>query len=204
MAGNSSATAPEERPNPIATIRSLADLIETDHLARIYSALLLADDGEITPQDVLDHVAVPRATVYDDLTWLVEEGLATRSENGRPHRYRATPGELTLSPWMSTSPRERTYFLALVVALAHREDNQNIGTFIDRNGIETLADALEYTLIRLDGRTTMRSMARSLDLPVAEAETIFQEFVSVLGALDRSPVASSTIELPTDVATEIE
>jgi hypothetical protein len=138
--------------------------------------------------------------VYDDLTWLVEEGIATRSENGRPHRYRATPGELTLSPWMSTSPRERTYFLAL----ARREDNQNIGTFIDRNGIETLADALEYTLIRLDGRTTMRSMARGLDLPVVEAETIFQEFVSVLGALDRSPVASSTIELPTDVATERE
>jgi hypothetical protein len=88
-----------------------------------------------------------------------------------------------------------------MVALARREDNRNIGTFIDRYGIEALADALEYTLIRLDERTTMRSMAQALDIPVVEAETIFQEFVRVLGSLARSPVASS-IELPTDVATD--
>lgn len=197
MAGNSSASAPGDRSNPIATIRTLADLIETDHLARVYTALLLADDGETTPQDILDHVSVPRATVYDDLTWLVEEGLATRSEAGRPHHYLATPEGLALSPWESMAPRERTYFLALVIALANREDNQNIGTFLDRYGVETLADSLEYTLTRLDGQTTMRSMARALDMPVVEAETIFQEFVGVLGALDRSSVASPSLDLPT-------
>ena len=102
------------------------------------------------------------------------------------------------------SARERTYFLTLVVAIARQEDNRDVGTFIDRHGVETLADALEYTLIRLDGRTTMRSMSRELDFPVVEAETIFQEFVSVLSDLDRSPVASSSIEVPIDIAAETE
>lgn len=56
-------------------------------------------------------------------------------------------------------PRELTYYLALVVALARREETAQIGTFVDRHGVETLADALEYTLTRLDGATTMRLMA---------------------------------------------
>lgn len=202
MSGNSSASATQERSNPISTLRSLADLIETDHLARVYAALLLATDGEATPQDILDHVDVPRATVYDDLTWLTEEGLATRSETGRPHRYRATPEGLTLSPWQSMEPRERTYYLSLVIALARHEDNQNIGGFLDRHGVETLADALEYTLARLDGRTTMRSMARALDSPVVEAETIFQEFVGILSDLDRSTVASTSLDLPDDISAD--
>lgn len=202
MAGNSSPSPTHERANPIATIRSLADLIDIDHRARVYTALLLAEDGEATPQDLCDTIAVPRATIYDDLTWLVEEGLATRSETGRPYRYRATPEGLTLSPWQSMVPRERTYYLALVVALARHEENQNIGTFIDRHGIETLANALEYTLTRLDGRTTMRSMARSLDLPVVEAETIFQECIGILSDLNQSAVASQSLEVPTDVAVD--
>lgn len=202
MAGNSSTSPPPERTNPIATIRSLADLISTDHRARVYTALLLAEDGEATPQEICDTVAVPRATIYDDLTWLVDEGLATRSETGRPHHYRATPEGLTLSPWQSTRPRERTYYLALVVTLARHDENQNIGTFIDRHGMETLADALEYTLTRLDGQTTMRSMARALDLPVVEAETIFQEFIGVLSDLEQSAIDSQSLEVPTDVAVD--
>lgn len=196
MAGNASAT----QTNPIATIRSLAALIEPDHRARVYTALLLAEEGELTPQEIRDTTEVPRATIYDDLGWLVEEGLAARSDTGRPHRYRATPKALSLSPWQTMGPRERTYYLALVVAVARKEENQTVETFIDRHGIETLADALEYTLARLDGQTTVRSMARALDLPVVETESIFQAFISILGDLDQSPTTSQSLDLSLDAA----
>lgn len=80
MAGNTS-SAPTERSNPVATIRSLADLIDTEHRARVYTALLLADDGVATPQELCETLSVPRATIYEDLLWLVEEELATRKRH---------------------------------------------------------------------------------------------------------------------------
>lgn len=199
MTGNTTSSAAGERSNPIATIRSLAALIDSDHRARVYTALLLAEDGELTPQEIRDTTAVPRATIYDDLGWLVEEGLATRSDTGRPHRYRATPEGLSLSPWQTMGSRERTYYLGLVIAVARYEENETIRTFVDRHGVETLADALEYTLTRLDGRTTLRSMARILDLPVVETETIFQAFIGVLNDLNQSPIASQSLDVPLDV-----
>ncbi len=196
MAGNTTSSATGERSNPIATIRSLAALIDSDHRVRVYTALLLAEDGESTPKEIRDTTAVPRATIYDDLGWLVEESLATRSDTGRPYRYRATPEGLSFSPWQSMAPRERTYYLALVVALARNKENETIGTFLDRHGVETLADALEFTLTRLDGRTTLRSMARTLDLPVVETEAIFQAFIGVLNDMDQSPIASQSLDVP--------
>jgi DNA-binding transcriptional ArsR family regulator len=167
-------------------MRSLAELVETDHLARVFAVLLLSEDDELTPDEVRERTGVARATVYDDLRRLDEAGLAERATDGRPHRYRAVPDGLTLSPWQPLEPRERLYFLGLVVALARREENSNLETFLERHGIEALADALAYTFERLEGRTTMRSMARALDLPVVEAETVFQELVAILGELDRS------------------
>lgn len=95
-------------------------------------------------------------------------------------------------------PREQTYYLALGVAVARKEENQTLGTFIDRHGIETVADALQYTLTRLDGRTTLRSMARALDLPVVETETIFQAFIGILSDLDQSPIDSQLLDMPLD------
>lgn len=186
-------------PNPIGSMRSLAELVETDHLARVFATLLFAEDSEATPDEVRELTGVPRATVYDDLRRLADMGLAERTTNRRPHRYRATPGRLTLSPWHPLAPREHLYFLGLVVALARREENSNIKTFLDRHDVETLADALTYTFERLEGRTTMRSMAHALDLPVVEAETVFQEFLAILGDLDRSTVGP---DLPPELETD--
>ncbi|WP_185715563.1 DUF7437 domain-containing protein [Halocatena pleomorpha] len=198
MAGN--VTSSPTRSNPVATIRSLAALIEPDHRARVYTTLLLAEDGELTPQEICDSIAVPRATIYDDLSWLVEEGLAARSETGRPHRYQATPQALSLSPWQTMGPRERTYYLALVVAVARKAENQTVETFIDRHGVETLADAIEYTLTRLKGQTTLRSMARELDLPVVETESIFQAIVGILSDLNQSHITPQSLDIPLDAA----
>lgn len=61
-----------------------------------------------------------------------------------------------------------------------RTTNENLRLYRDRHGVAGLATALEYARDYVRGRTNARVVARELDIPVLEAETVLQELREVL------------------------
>ena len=71
---------------------------------------------------------------------------------------------------------------ALVAAIARIEDDEDIAVFVERHGLDGLAEALAYAFEQVDGTITHRRMARELDLSPLEAESILQTLEPVAAA----------------------
>ena len=159
---------PQSGRSPIQQLQTVADLLETPALARVYAQIL--QHGPITVSEILDDLDIPQGTAYDYVQNLETAGLVEKTRDQRPYEYDAESIALTLS----TDGETQTITPALIAAVAHREENEDIDMYIQRHGLDGLAIALEYAAEYVDGTVNHRITARELDLSPLEAEVILQ------------------------------
>jgi predicted transcriptional regulator len=156
------------RDRPLQQLQTVADLIETPALARIYAHT--EREGPVTVGSLVDELEIPQGTAYDYVRRLETAGLLKRVNDARPYEYDADAISLTLSVDGTTT----TVTPALVAAIARTEEDEDVDVYVERHGLDGLAEALEYAFERVDGTVTHRIMARELDLSPLEAEIVLQ------------------------------
>lgn len=153
---------------PLHQLETVADVLETPPLARIYAHVL--QHGPVTVSDLIEALDVPQGTAYDYVKKLESAGLIEKTSTQRPYEYDAEPLSLTLS----TDGETQAITPSLVAAVARRDDDEDIDVFVDRHGLDGLATALDYTFEYVEGTVNHRIAARELDLSPLEAEIILQ------------------------------
>ena len=153
---------------PIQQLQTVADLLETPALARLYAHIL--QHGPVTVSESVDELGIPQGTAYDYVQNLETAGLVENTRDQRPYEYDAEPIELTLS----TDGETQTITPAFIAAVARRDEDEDIDVYIERHGLDGLAVALEYAYEYVDGTVNYRISARELDLSPLEAEIILQ------------------------------
>ena len=171
------AGAPERAVNGLL---SVAHLLEEPRLARLYTFVLR--EGEVTIDDIVSDLAVPRTTAYSDASTLVEQGVLIRDEDTKTHTYSAVP--ITLSANLDGD----TYTITptLIEAFGRSPRDQDLDLLIERHGLGKLAAALTYAIPYTDGEMSERLAARELDLQEALAIAVLQALRDVV--LDMKPV----------------
>jgi len=97
---------------PIQQLQTVADLLETPALARLYAHIL--QHGPVTVSEVLDELDIPQGTAYDYVQNLETAGLVEKTRDQRPYEYDAESIALTLS----TDGETQTITPALIAAVA--------------------------------------------------------------------------------------
>lgn len=156
------------RQAPIRQLQTVVDLLETPALARMYAHIL--QHGPVTVSEMVDELDVPQGTAYDYVQKLEAVGLAEKARDQRPYEYDAEPVSLTLS----TDGETQTITPAVIAAVARRDKDDDVDVYIERHGLDGLADALEYAYEYVDGTVNHRIAARELDISPLEAEIILQ------------------------------
>jgi DNA-binding MarR family transcriptional regulator len=154
--------------SPIQQLQTIADLLDTPALARIYAHIL--QKGPVTVPDIVADLDFPQGTAYDYVQKLEAAEFVEKTRTQRPYNYDADPVSLTLS----ADGESRTITSALIAAVARRAENDDIDVYIGRHGIDGLAVALNYAQEYVDGTVNHRIAARELDLSPLEAEIILQ------------------------------
>ena len=72
---------------------AVADLLDEPRLARLYTHVLRSDD--VTIDEIVADLGIPRTTAYSDAASLVELGVLTRDETQKTHTYTALSVVLT-------------------------------------------------------------------------------------------------------------
>jgi len=151
---------------PIQQLQTVANLLKTPALARLYANIL--QHGPVTVSEVLDDLDLPQETAYDYVQILETACLVEKTREQRPYEYGAESIALTLS----TDGETQTITPALIGAVARRDED--IDVYIERHGLDCLATALEYAYEYVDGTVTHRIVARELDLSALEAKITLQ------------------------------
>ena len=159
---------PQSGRPPIQQLQTVADLLETPALARLYAYILRR--GPVTVSEIVNDLDIPQGTAYDYVQNLETAGLMEKTREKRPYEYNAESIALTLS----TDSGTQTITPALIDAVARRDEDEDIDVYIDRHGLDGLAVALEYTYEYVKGEVNHRIAARELDLSPLEAEIILQ------------------------------
>ncbi|MFP8952778.1 helix-turn-helix domain-containing protein [Natrialbaceae archaeon A-arb3/5] len=153
---------------------SVAQLLEEPRLARLYTFVLRA--GDVTVDDVVDELEMPRTTAYSDTGTLVELGVLTRDEEQKTHTYSAVPITLTASLDGDTY----TVTPTLIEAFGRSPRDQDLDLLIERYGLGKLAAALTYAIPYAEGEMSERIAARELDLQQAFAIAVLQALRNVV------------------------
>ncbi|MFC3959658.1 DUF7437 domain-containing protein [Halovivax cerinus] len=148
---------------------SIADLLEEPRIAQLYA--YIAREGSVTVRDASETLGLAQGTAYSDVDRLLDAGLVETTTDGQPRRFDACDIDLTVA---DGGGREYTITPALVDAVARRTTDEDIDTYIDRNGIAGLATALTYAVDRERGEVTHRLMADDLDISPLAAELVLQ------------------------------
>jgi hypothetical protein len=166
----------DQSPQPLQRLQTVAALIETPALARIYTHV--ERHGPVTVSELVEELGVPQGTAYDYVQRLEGADLLIRTTDSRPYEYAAEDLALTLSIGEQTT----TVTPALVAALARREEDEDLAVYVDRHGVDGLAAALDYAFEYVDGTVNHRIMARELDFSPLEAEIVLQALEPVAAA----------------------
>ena len=153
---------------PIQQLQTIANLLDTPALARIYAYIL--QEGPVSVPDIVADLDFPQGTAYDYMQKLEAAEFVVKTQTQRPYNYDADPISLTLT----TGGETRTITSALIASVARRAENDDINMYIDRHGIDGLAIALDYAQEYVEGAVNHRIAARELDLSPLEAEIILQ------------------------------
>jgi len=156
------------RDRPLEQLQTVADLIETPALARIYT--YTEREGPVTVGDLVDELGIPQGTAYDYVQRLEAADLLKQVTKSRPYEYDAEAISLTLSVDGTTT----TVTPALIAAIAHVDTDEDVDVYVKRHGLDGLSAALEYAFEQVGGTVNHRIMARELDLSPLEAEIILQ------------------------------
>jgi len=155
-------------------LMSIAHLLEEPRLARLYTVVLR--EGEVTIDDLVDELDMPRTTAYSDTGTLVELGVLTRDEEQKTHTYSAIPITLTAD----LDGDEYTVTPTLIDAFGRSPRDQDLDLLIEKHGLGKLAAALTYAIPYTDGKMSERVAARELDLQPAFAIAVLQALRAVV------------------------
>ena len=153
---------------------SVAQLLEEPRLARLYTFVLR--EGDVTIDDIIEELEMPRTTAYSDAGTLVELGVLTRDEDQKTHRYSAVPITLTAN----LDGDEYTITPTLIEAFGRSPRDRDLDLLIERHGLGKLAAALAYAIPYADGEMSERVAARELDLQHAFAIAVLQALRDVV------------------------
>ena len=173
--------------HPLDTMLAVSDVIRNDRLAKLYARVLELDSPTI--EELSEGIESSTTTIYEDIKHLVEIDLLERVTETQPYRYQASQVDMTIQAGGEAFQITPT----LLVALAERQSNENIGLYIDRNGVSGLATAIEYARAYTQSKMNARIMAREQDIPVLEAETILQELQEII--LEAEPGISTSLDI---------
>ena len=68
---------------PIQQLQTVADLLETPALARLYAHIL--QNGPVTVSEIIDELGIPQGTAYDYVQNLETAGLVEKIREQRPY-----------------------------------------------------------------------------------------------------------------------
>jgi len=176
---------------------SIAQLLEEPRLARLYTFVLR--EGDVTIDDIVAAVEIPRTTAYSDMGTLVDLGVLTRDEEQKTHTYSAVPITLTAD----LDGDEYTVTPTLIEAVGRSPHDQDLDLLMERYGLGKLTAALTYAIPYANGEMSERVAARELDLQQAFAiavlhalrdvaqdmETVDPYFEDIRNARDQPPSA---------------
>lgn len=155
-------------------LMSVAQLLGEPRLARLYTYVLREE--EVTIDDIVAELAMPRTTAYSDTSTLVELGVLTRDESQKTHTYTAVPLSLTAN----LDGDEYTITPTLLEAFGRSPRDQDLDLLIERHGLGKLAAALTYAVPYAEGGISERVAARELDLQHAFAIAVLQALRDVI------------------------
>jgi hypothetical protein len=153
---------------------SVAQLLEEPRLARLYTFVLR--EGEVTIDDIVAELEIPRTTAYSDAGTLVELEVLTRDEEQKTHTYSAVPIALTAN----LDGDEYTITPTLVEAFGRSPQDQDLNLLIERHGLGKLAAALTYAIPYAEGEMSERIAARELDIQHPFAIAVLQALRAVV------------------------
>jgi len=153
---------------------SVAQLLEEPRLARLYTFIL--SEGELTIDDIVDALEMPRTTVYSDTGTLVDLGVLIRDEEQKTHTYSAVPITLTAN----LDGDEYTVTPTLIEAFGRSPQDQDLDLLIEKHGLGKLAAALTYAIPYAEGEMSERVAARELDFQHAFAIAVLQALREVV------------------------
>ena len=176
---------------------SIAQLLEEPRLARLYTFVLR--EGDVTIDDIVAALEIPRTTAYSDMGTLVDLGVLTRDEEQKTHTYSAVPITLTAD----LDGDEYTVTPTLIEAVGRSPHDQDLDLLLERYGLSKLAAALTYAIPYANGEMSERVAARELDLQqafaiavlhalrdvVQDMETVDPYFEDIRNARDQPPSA---------------
>ena len=153
---------------------SVARLLEEPRLGSLYTFVLRA--GEVTIDDIVDELELPRTTAYSDAGTLVDLGVLSRDETHKTHTYEATP--IVLSADLDGD--EYTITPTLVEAIGRSSRDRDLDLLLEKHGLGKLAAALTYAVPYAEGEMAERLAARELDLQVAFAIAVLHALREVV------------------------
>jgi len=165
------ASDPERAVNGLL---SVAQLLEEPRLARLYTFVLR--EGEVTVDEIVDRLDIPRTTAYSDVDTLVELGVLTRDDDQKTHTYSAVPVKLSAD----LDGNEYTVTPTLVDAVGRAPRDRDLELLLERDGLGKLAAALTYAVPYADGELSERVAARELDLQHAFAVAVLHALREVV------------------------
>lgn len=169
--------------HPLDTMLAISNVIQNPRQANIYAQVVERETPTVS--EIATAVDSSTTTVYEDVEQLVAVGLLERVTETQPHRFQPQSIEIAVQ-----TDSEYLITPLLLVARARADSNENIRLYVDRHGISGLATAIEYARSYVQDETNARLMARDLDIPVLEAETILQELREVIQEVEPESVAA--------------
>ena len=142
------------------------ELLGNSRKAWIYTYIRHNTDATI--DNIVDSLDIPQRTAYDYIDDLEAAGFIEQSNEGRPAQYEAYTIDLRLAQ----DDVERHITPELIEAIARREKDGDIDTYIERYGFDGLAVALDYAREYAKGEVTHHIMAREEDISPMEAGSI--------------------------------
>jgi hypothetical protein len=165
------AVGPERAVNGVI---SVAQLIDHPRLARLYTHVLR--DGNVTIDQIVADLELPRTTAYADVGTLVDLGVLTCDDSQKTHTYTATPIRLTAT----LDGAEYTITPTLIEAIGRTPHDQDLELLVEKHGVGKLAAALTYAIPYVEGGMTERVAARELDLQTAFGIAVLQALRDVI------------------------
>ena len=173
--------------HPLDTMLAISNVIQNSRQAKIYAQVVERETPTVS--EIAAAVDSSTTTVYEDVEQLVAVGLLERVTETQPHRFQPQSIEIAVQ-----TDSEYLITPLLLVARARADSNENIRLYVDRHGISGLATAIEYARSYVQDETNARLMARDLDIPVLEAETILQELREVIQEAEPESVAAIDLD----------
>jgi DNA-binding transcriptional ArsR family regulator len=153
---------------------SVAQLLDQPRLARLYTFVLR--EGEVTVDNIVAQLELPRTTAYSDTATLVDLGMLERDDEQKTHRYTAVPVILTAN----LEGNEYTITPTLVEAFGRSEHDKDLALVLERHGPGKLAAALAYAVPYASGEMSERVAARELGLQHAVAVAVLHALREVV------------------------